>query len=487
MSKNKEGLSLEIFRPALKRIIPIKPRINIGGKFDHYNGQWFTGKYGESILNGGLSLFCGVSGKQNRFKTALARGIGSIAFSRMRWLNDFMPDKAFVTYTAIDAEFQTEEKRWHDMLSNPWYEFGQEPFDNGEWRLSDTAVQTFNVVFEKYAESARAKRDNYKAISVEWPFLDRDNKPIQMPWPSFLDLDTISQVRTETQADINLENDISSNKRNMSHIHGAREKSGVIDDIPPLAVGTNSYFISVAQIKESHSLDGKPIEKLFADLTQGLKIGNVPQNYHYLLLDHYAILKAERLMQSDPNKGPKWPRKNEMREKANTDLNRMIAFNLRGKSGISGLPIRFVCSQSEGYLPYLTMWDDIYDAGYGILGGRDTYSIAFLPELELTRNTVRTIINENADFRRALELQSSLYYEEIVDSVCFRLGELLPKNPTVLYEAIKKDYDWNNVILKTRSWYTPLNDKHPVPYLSIMDLMKMRLGQYVPYWYKKKG
>ena len=105
----------------------------------------------------------------------------------------------------------------------------------------------------------------------------------------------------------------------------------------------------------------------------------------------------------------------------------------------------------------------------------------------MTRNTVRTIINENADFRRALELQSSLYYEEIVDSVCFRLGELLPKNPTVLYEAIKKDYDWNNVILKTRSWYTPLNDKHPVPYLSIMDLMKMRLGQYVPYWYKKKG
>ena len=53
MSKNKDGLSLEIFRPALKRIIPIKPRINIGGKFDHYNGQWFTGKYGESILNGG--------------------------------------------------------------------------------------------------------------------------------------------------------------------------------------------------------------------------------------------------------------------------------------------------------------------------------------------------------------------------------------------------------------------------------------------------
>ena len=46
-------------------------------------------------------------------------------------------------------------------------------------------------------------------------------------------------------------------------------------------------------------------------------------------------------------------------------------------------------------------------------------------------------------------------------------------------------YDWKE-LLATRSWYTFFNEKHPVPFLSTMDLLRMRAGLYHPYWMKKK-
>jgi hypothetical protein len=62
----------------------------------------------------------------------------------------------------------------------------------------------------------------------------------------------------------------------------------------------------------------------------------------------------------------------------------------------------------------------------------------------------------------------------------------LPKDlmctPKELYDdLIKLGYDWS-VLLNTRSWWTYNNNKQPIPYLSTMDLLNMRVGKYHPYW-----
>ena len=58
-------------------------------------------------------------------------------------------------------------------------------------------------------------------------------------------------------------------------------------------------------------------------------------------------------------------------------------------------------------------------------------------------------------------------------------------SPKELYEDIKKlGYDWN-VLLNTRGYWTIDQYTNPVPYLSTVDLLRMRKGLYEPYWLKK--
>ena len=46
-------------------------------------------------------------------------------------------------------------------------------------------------------------------------------------------------------------------------------------------------------------------------------------------------------------------------------------------------------------------------------------------------------------------------------------------------------YDWD-VLLNTRGYWTLNQYSHPVPYLSTVDLLKMRKGLYKPYWMDKQ-
>ena len=56
--------------------------------------------------------------------------------------------------------------------------------------------------------------------------------------------------------------------------------------------------------------------------------------------------------------------------------------------------------------------------------------------------------------------------------------------PKELYEDIKKlGYDWN-VLLDTRGYWTIDQYTNKVPFLSTVDLLKMRKGLYTPYFLK---
>ena len=55
--------------------------------------------------------------------------------------------------------------------------------------------------------------------------------------------------------------------------------------------------------------------------------------------------------------------------------------------------------------------------------------------------------------------------------------------PKQLYDDIKaKGYDWD-ILLNTRGFWTFDNDSQPTNFLSTMDLLRMRVGLYHPYWY----
>jgi hypothetical protein len=63
------------------------------------------------------------------------------------------------------------------------------------------------------------------------------------------------------------------------------------------------------------------------------------------------------------------------------------------------------------------------------------------------------------------------------------LQEGLLCTPKELYEdLIKAGYEWDT-LLNTRGWWThELGEADELPFLSTMDLLRMRKGLYHPYW-----
>jgi len=132
-------------------------------------------------------------------------------------------------------------------------------------------------------------------------------------------------------------------------------------------------------------------------------------------------------------------------------------------------------------MPALSEFHNIKENGrYGIGGNDKYYSLDLLPDVTLSRTTVREKIDNNALLRRALNITSELFQISIYKSEIERIGLLC--TPKELYDDLKaQGYDWN-MLLQTREYWTINQYDNPVPYLSSVDLLKMRKGLYFPYF-----
>lgn len=59
-------------KPAFTEVDPYKFYYNVGCLFDIPTGKYVRGKYGESIMNGGLGLLTAIAGKGNTFKSTIS-------------------------------------------------------------------------------------------------------------------------------------------------------------------------------------------------------------------------------------------------------------------------------------------------------------------------------------------------------------------------------------------------------------------------------
>jgi hypothetical protein len=154
---------------------------------------------------------------------------------------------------------------------------------------------------------------------------------------------------------------------------------------------------------------------------------------------------------------------------------------LRSKGGQSGLTWELICSQTDGVLPELTAFHFLRERKlWGFEGSDRNYNLALYPEVTLTRPTVRAKLNEDAKLRRAMHITMEMKQMEELWHHLDGTGILC--TPKELYDdLVAKGYDWN-ILLNTRTWWTIGSDKHLLPFLSTMDLLRMRVGKYHPYW-----
>lgn len=187
-------------------------------------------------------------------------------------------------------------------------------------------------------------------------------------------------------------------------------------------------------------------------------------------------------------KMPIYPKEGEIEIEGDTDLRIITVFNLRPKSGIAGIPVRIITTQSVGPLMELSAFHMCRERdwfGISVTGNNANFRLDLYPEVSLTRKNIRTKLDEDPQLGVAVNLTNDLlmlkhYHRALWTQYGCTAQELHDD-----IEAL--GYDWKTLLQTRNFWVFDCDlDLHPEPFLSIMDLLKMRKKEYIPYWLSKE-
>lgn len=466
----------QLLTPKMETVPDIRPLINIGCLLDIPTGAYLTGVNGESILNGGLGSMMSVVGIGNSFKSTILHYMMLSAADKILATNE-------TSMSTYDTELNIHISRL-ETFTKGFDRLKDKEVMGGLWTVTDKSIYSGNEWYEKLKEFLKAKAEAKKQLLRTTPFIDRAGIPVTMMIPTFTEVDSFSEFDTDSANKMQDENELGESGANTLHLRLNLAKTSFLNEINKyLNTGTH-YLLTTAQLgKETVIATGpgpQPINKKLQFLKNGDKIKGVPDKYYFLNSALYQVVNASPLI-NQGTKGPEYPKNPDENRAYDTDLNVAVLRQLRSKSGISGNTVEIIVSQHDGVLPSLTEFHYIKSMErFGINGSLQHYSLDLLPDVKLSRTTVRAKIDSDPLLRRALNITAELcqmhvYMRKHSEFLC---------TPKELYDdLIKLGYDWN-VLLNTRGWWTLDNDKFEVPFLSTLDLLKMRKGVYKPYWLK---
>ncbi len=467
------------FAPPFAMIPTVRVAINLGGLFDIPAGSYQEGIHGESILNGGLTPFTGVVGIANNYKSSLADFFAFTAMSRFI-------DHPHIYGMKYDSENNVTMSRQSQLAEAVEGLSGEKnPVEAGRWVVSDRSSYIGNEWFEEYKKYVKTKIAGAKDLMVTIPFVDREGKQMQWMLPTPACIDSISRFETEDVATMREENELGDSGANTAFMRQGLSKTHMIAQLVGMVAQANTPMIMTAHIGKVIPLDARaaPVKKL-QYLKNGDVIKGVSDQFLFLTNLCWQCSNAAPLI-NDGTKAPEYPDGTDDNVKGDTDLLEVTLTLLRNKYGPSGLMMKIVVSQSEGVLPSLSEFHYIKTVDrFGLGGNVQNYYLELLPECKLSRTAVRPKIRKDPMLRRALNITSEMCQMTML----WRDEEQLFCTPKQLYDDLKEmGYDWS-ILLNTRGYWLPDNDspKHDKPFLSTRDLLRMRRGQYVPYWFTKE-
>lgn len=467
------------FIPPFDMIPTVRVAINVGGLMDIPAGTYETGLHGESILNGGLTPFTGVVGIANNYKSSLADFFSFTAMSR--FIDH--PNCFGMKYDSENNVTMSRQAQLAEAIEG--LKNGKNPVENGRWIVSDRSRYIGNEWFEIFKTYVKKKIANQKELSVTIPFLDRTGK--QMTWmvPTPTCIDSISRFETEDVANMREENELGDSGANTAFMRQGLSKTHMIAQLVGMVSQANTPMIMTAHIGKVIPLDARaaPVKKL-QYLKNGDVIKGVSDQFLFLTNLCWQCSNAAPLV-NDGTKAPEYPNGTDDNVKGDTDLLEVTLTLLRNKYGPSGLVMKIVVSQLEGVLPSLSEFHYIKTVDrFGLGGNVQNYYLELLPEVKLSRTAVRPKIEKDPMLRRALNITSEMCQMKHL----WRDEEEVFCTPKQLYDDLKEmGYDWS-ILLNSRGYWLPENDspKHELPFLSTLDLLRMRRGRYIPYWFTEE-
>lgn len=455
-----------------KQAPTIRPYLNIGAGFDIPTGSYYIGKHGESILNGGLMHVTGIAARGNMHKSTIADYMELIALDR--YINSVSLN--------YDTEFSKNVIRKMGLAAKMERIAGINLVDAGRMVITSKGEYTGNAIWEEMKRTLAERLDKKSEKGIT-PFIDKDGNPLAAFYPFIALYDSLSMLTTDAVEKINDENEVGDSGRNMVAVRSAAGKSQLLSEVPAITAMYGCYMIMTAHVGDDLALDPyAPPQKKLTFIKNKQKMKNVPENYSFLMNNLWQVVLLETLV-NQTTKAPEYPRDADDDMKGDTDLMVATLINLRGKAGITGIPFQVIISQTEGINPGLTGLNYIKQFDYfGIGGNKQNYFLDLLPDVKLSRTTVRGKLDESAQLRRAMDITMEMCQ---IRNLWHHYDSKYLCTPKELYDDLKaKGYDWD-VLLNTRSYWVFEEDDHPLPFLSTQDLLKMRVGEYHPYWLKK--
>jgi hypothetical protein len=418
-----------------------------------------------------LGPVTGIVGIGNNFKSTFMHFMMNTAMARF-------PDSTADSY---DTEVNMNEKRLASLARGILDFNGEDIIDNGRWRITDKSHHMGNEWFEIFKKYIKSKIEAGPKIMRTTPFLGRDKTTLltQM-YPTFGQIDSFSEFETQDVADMGEKNELGESGGNTIHMRQGLAKVRFLSAAPALVASGNNPLLMTAHIGKDIPMDARapPIKKL-QFLKNGDKMKGVTDKFFFLTTNCWQCQNATPLT-NDSTKSVEYPRHKDDNMVGDTDLNTLTLVMLRSKTGRSGLIMQILVSQQEGVLPSLSEFHYIKSNNrYGLGGNMQNYYLELLPEVKLSRTAVRSKIDSDSQLRRALNITAEMSQ---MSMLWHDLPEGLMCTPKELYDDLKAmGYDWS-VLLNTRGWWTYNNDVQPVPFLSTMDLLRMRKGLYDVYW-----
>jgi hypothetical protein len=461
----------QVFTPAPN----VKIMINLGALLDIPTGTFLEGRHGEYILNAGLSPLTGVVGNPNYFKSTIMHFMMLCALSRMIGAGS----------SSSTNDTETNIQEWHlAVMARQFEEFyGEDVIDSGRWVITDNTVYTGDEWYKIQKDFLAGKLKD-KNLWVETPFWNRDRTgPFMMLVPTFTEMDSFTKFETSDVIDMQDKNDLGDSGGNTIHMRQGLAKMRFLMEAPRINCGAYNYLLMSAHLGKETMMQNAgpggqvPVKKM-QHLKNGDKIKGVTDMFLYITHNCWHSYDVKALIDQN-NKTPLYPRSSDDNTEYDTDLNAVTIRNLRGKSGITGMPITLIVSQSEGVQPSLTEFHYLKEMKYGLEGSNISYATSLYPECKIGRTTVRGKLKDDPKLRRAVNILAEMCQ---IEELWNHVEEGMLCTPKELYEDLKaKGYDWD-MLLATRGWWTVNNDQHPIPFLSTWDLLRMRKGLYHPYW-----
>ena len=454
--------------------------INIGSLLDIPTANFYVGKKGETIINGGLGHVVAFAGVGNSYKSTIMHYVTLSAASKV--LQSNIPT-AILTY---DTENNSNTDRY-DALASKHPDIPENPTKGMDaiWRVTSKAQIHGNDWALELNKILTEKRDD-KSNRITIDFLKDMNtgKDLELIIPTFTEIDSFTEFEGEASFEV-LNKDLDSSETKTFAMNQGMFKTKYTSVLPTLANTSNNYFLLSAHIGDKIDMNGNPYSPGPTKKLQYLKgdkhIKSVGSKFFFLTTQAWETSSVRQLVNSN-TKGPEYPLDSD--DGLKQEQNVVTLTLLRNKNGQSGAEIPIVVSQSEGVLPTLSEFYYIKQNKFGISGNDRSYYLDIYPDVTLTRTTIRRLINEDPLLRRAINITS-----EILQLREFHMGYLkehgIVASMQEVYENIKKlGYDWKE-LLNTRGYWLYDQYENPVPYLSSIDVLKMNKGLYEPYFLKK--